>query len=140
MATKKTTNTGKRPLMQEEFKELYPFHKVPCHQATSQYKTRYSVEIDQMKNDLRKRLVECDVAFVGKFQRVTEYSRHARVEQRRKRLKEQRKCMRAIAEEIGDLKNQSEYSGNVDTQDMTTEQHIAAIREIIESTGIVIPN
>ena len=165
MATKNTNKTGKRPLMregvytieqkkwllsriacnwsspmiQEAFKELYPIQKVPCYQAISQYKTRYSIEIDQMKNDLRKRLVECDVAFVEKFQRVAEYSRHARVEQRRKRLKEQRKCMRAIAEEMGDLKIHREYNGNVETQDMTAEQHIAAIRDIIETTGITLP-
>ncbi len=97
-------------VLKEEFEETFG-RKLPTPQAISAYRGRYRDEIARRREAWKADLKSAGIPFVHSFERVSEYSRFARIEIRRKRYKEAREHMHEIALETGDLKERREITG-----------------------------
>lgn len=122
-------------VMVEEFALAFE-RKLPVKSVISGYRTRYKAEIERMRDEWEDDLKSSGIPFARKLERVAALSRYAGIEDRRKRYSEAARHLRAIAEEIGDLKQAHDHSGTINIDDLSAEQRLdrlAAIAAQIEA-------
>lgn len=117
-----------RMRLQRIIEYLRDEYGVDVRQASiSYYKRAYAGEIADRRRRHLENVTSLDLPFIQQADRLAEYSRQASIELNRSRLKESRECMRAIAEETGDLKQTNNVIFN------PAEKSSAELLEIVDS-------
>jgi len=100
------------------------------HTNISYYKREYAEEIDKRRQVYLKDIKSLSLPFVQQAERLAAYGRMATIELNRKRYKDARECMRAIAEETGDLKQTRDV--NVRAADRPTSDLLETVQGALD--------
>ena len=116
--------------LQQEFRELFD-RDAPRPNTISGYKARHAEEIAARRARFVENIRGSGLPYVLQCDRIQRYGRFVRLETKRKRYTDAAKHLRAIAEEVGDLKQ------NVDFNDVTKRpdsELLAIVEAAVEQT------
>lgn len=123
-------------IINEAFQVEFETDRKLSPQLLDVYRKTHAARIAEIAEAQNRDLVNSGIPFVRQRERVAEYARIAQLERKRKRHKDERDTLKAIAEEMGDLRTNATVTITPVDPAGAVEGHLAEITGIFEAAGI----